>query len=458
MTTNFDWVPDMKLFALLLLLSVHYACRQSDNYDLVIRNAKLFDSRSGKISSNCSILIKAGRIASIDFTEKDFPAKQTIDAKGKLVTPGFIDTHIHPTDVFGDYDAAPEHLAKDSLPYLRKQLSDDYLPYGVTTAMIMGQPENWLPPILDWIKNPDSRHVDLLTTGGAIISNEDRKPYVAHVEVESPANAREKVIQYYRQGIRHIKLYWRLRPPEYEAALKAADSLGIRIYTHVDANIMTIDSTLSRGVRHYEHTLTLDNSVLVWSQDNDPFTAHMRMHYGQSNVSFPAARLEMFRYIHENKRSEINTLIERLAQKKATFSTTIHLMGEQFGVTYFSNTLDTTLTATQLARCKENFKIFMAHNKQLHDRGVKLRIGTDGPNGGKMMQSEQLLMFEHGFPISAILQISTISGAEALGLDKEVGSIEQGKKANLVIFEKSPFDDYRNFLAAKIVIKDGVVL
>lgn len=270
--------------------------------------------------------------------------------------------------------------------------------------------------------------------------------------------AKEKVVEYYKQGIKNIKLYWRLQKPEFEAALKTADSLGMRVFAHLDQNIVTIDSALALGLHHYEHTLTLDNSVINWAVDSDAFTANMRKYYGAGNVIFPAVRLEMFRYIDENKRSKMDSLINSLAQSKATFSTSIHLLAEQFGLTYFSNTLDSTLSKDQLARSKGNFNIFMRYNKQLHHKGVKLRIGTDAPNGGKMLQSEQLLMHEHGFSVAEILQISTINGASALGLEKVVGSIEKGKKANLVIYDQSPFDNYRNFLSTKTVVKDGVVL
>ena len=99
----------------------------------------------------------------------------------------------------------------------------------------------------------------------------------------------------------------------------------------------------------------------------------------------------------------------------------------------------------------------MGYAKQLFDKGIKLRIGTDCPNGGKALISEQQLLFETGFSVPAILQISTINGAISLGLDNKYGSIEKRKKADLLIWDKSPFDNYKNFLADKTIIKDGVV-
>lgn len=133
---------------LILLFNSFLSCGQTDTYDLIIRNAKVFDSKTGKVSDKCSVLIRKGVIVAIENTQKRYPAKRIIDARGKLVTPGFIDTHIHPTDVFGDYDAAPEYLANDSLQQLRQRLTDAYLPYGVTTAITMGQPDKWLGPML----------------------------------------------------------------------------------------------------------------------------------------------------------------------------------------------------------------------------------------------------------------------------------------------------------------------
>ena len=448
----------MKLFTFTLVFWATLTCfGQAGKFDLVIKNAKVFDSRTGALSLNQTILIKGGIIQKVTSNQKNYSATKTIDAGGKLVTPGFVDTHIHPTDVYRNYGALPEYLPKDSLAVYRKRLSDTYLPYGVTTAMIMGQPEQWLPSILGWHADSQPNYLDIYTVGGALISNEGRKPYINHIIVDSPLAAKQKVIEYYKLGIRHIKLYWKLRRPEFEAAFETADSLGMRAYGHVDQNIMFIDSTLYIGLRNYEHILTLVNSVLHVQNDGKDFSLDMQKYYAPGTANRQLERLEMFRFIHDKKPAAIDSLIDKLSKSNTTFSTAIHLMAEPFGLTYFTTKADTSLSAEQVARCRENFKIFMGYVKQSFDKGIKLRIGTDWPGGGKAIISEQLLLSEYGFTIPAILQISTINGAAALGLDNKYGSIEKGRKADLLIWDKSPFDSYKNFLASKTIIKDGIV-
>lgn len=171
------------------------------------------------------------------------------------------------------------YFPKDSLAVYRKRLSDTYLPYGVTTAMIMGQSEKWLPEILSWRDNPQPNYLDIYTVGGALVSNQNRKPYINQVIVNSPMAAKQKVMEYYKLGIKHIKLYWKLQRPEFEVAFKIADRLGMKVYGHIDQNIMFIDSTLDIGLRNYEHTLTLIKSVLYVQNDVKDFNLEMQKYY-----------------------------------------------------------------------------------------------------------------------------------------------------------------------------------
>ncbi len=62
-------------------------------------------------------------------------------------------------------------------------------------------------------------------------------------------------------GVRHIKLYWGLRSPEFLTAFKTVDSLGMEVYGHIDNGIMFMDRTLIIGLRNYEHLFTIERNV-----------------------------------------------------------------------------------------------------------------------------------------------------------------------------------------------------
>ena len=90
----------MKLITFTLAFLITLASfGQTDKFDLAVENAKVFDSKKGTLSSNRTILIKDGIIVKVIGRQKNYYAAKTIDAGGKLVTPGLVDTHIHPTDV-----------------------------------------------------------------------------------------------------------------------------------------------------------------------------------------------------------------------------------------------------------------------------------------------------------------------------------------------------------------------
>jgi hypothetical protein len=431
-----------------------------DKTELKIINANILDVTSGKILTNKTILISNEKIADIS-DSANHKSTRTIDAKGKLVTPGFIDPHIHPTDIFGDYEKAPKTLPTDSLASLRKKLSDEYLPFGTTTVMTMGQPETWLKNLLQWQKNPNSDNVDFIVCGGALISKDNRTPYIAHTEVTSPKLAMQKMLEYYDLGIRHVKLYHRLKEPEFSAVIKMADSLNIKTYGHIgdfSPEYLTISQTLEKGLKNYEHLALIPNSIITSDDDWAKLDKQFKENFGELNTESKVIEffLEQFRYIKENKEREMQIFIQKLVQNKATFSTTLHRLYEQFENTYFTQIKDKTLTEKQVKRCKENFAIMMKYVKQMQDLGVEIRLGSDMPNGGKVNLSELIILSKYGFTIADIFKIASYNGAKAIGIENEVGNIVQGQKANLIIWSKNPFENPKNFISEKIIIKDGI--
>lgn len=254
-----------KILFLSILTLFLFSCSDNVQYDLVIKNAGILIVETGEKKEQQNILIKDGKIIKIT-DQQNFKFKQEIDAQEKLVTPGLIDTHIHPTDVFGDYTEAPLYIDQDSVEDYRQKLSREYLPYGISTALMMGHPENWLDDIIQW-KDGNSLYTDFLTCGGALISKEEREPYIGHLTVESESLTKEKVIEYHSKGLKHIKVYHRLREPEFSAIIKTADSLNMKVYGHIgdsDPKRLSIQQTLEKGLK------TMNISLLFLTVSSEP--------------------------------------------------------------------------------------------------------------------------------------------------------------------------------------------
>lgn len=440
-----------------------FACNDFDYYDLAIKNVNIFDSESKQILKNKTILIRDDTISAILDSTKTKNAKTIIDGKNKLVTPGFIDTHIHLAHTLGDKENAPEYLEKDSIKIYLQMLADVYLKYGVTTILGAGQPENWLRVSLEWQYNPSPNYPNIYNSGGALISDEERIPNIGHVEIQNPTDALKKVCEYFNLGIRHLKIYWRLRKPEMKAVIDEANKLNMYLCGHVDQNIVSIETALNLGLKNFEHFFTLPIGIFKFNEHYRDFSKKYDLERIDTFEKMLSMRILIFKYIHENPKlkNEFENLLNLLAIKKATVSTTIHLLGSVVGKTYFCTNSGSTIlsqlnfNSNQLDNLHNAFEIMMNYLKMAYEKGINIRIGTDCKEGGKAYLSELLLLYEADFSLEDILQIATFNGAEAINLDDRYGSIKVGNKADLIIFEKNPFEDYKNLLYGKIIVKGG---
>ncbi len=453
----------MKSLYLILLSCLCFACVTPLHYDVVITNASLLDIHTGQIKARQTILINDGLIVAIQNNTKRFTTDTLIDAQEKLVSPSFIDTHVHPISEFadGDYSVVPDTLPQDSLAYYRNKLTAGFLPFGTTTILMMGHPPAWTPAFLEWTRHPEAKQVDVLTSGGAL-ATEDGNTYPGHHRLNSPQEARQVVQEYYDLGVRNLKLYWRLRPPEFKAVIAAADSLGLRTFGHIggfqDPTQLTISEALKMGLKDYEHLSILPCSLLTTPEDWDNFNQQFEAHFGKVDTEplLLLSILEMFRYTRDHKKEAFDQLIDELATAEASISTTIGFLYQQYQATSFSEPR-TAFSPEQIARSEENFAIMMTFAKRLHDKGIALRIGTDTKDGGQVLLLELQLLTEHGFTAADAMKIASYNGAKSAGIDHQVGSLSVGKQANLIIWEQSPLENPSHFTTNKIILKDGKI-
>ncbi|HKY04761.1 MAG TPA: amidohydrolase family protein, partial [Blastocatellia bacterium] len=110
---------------------------------------------------------------------------------------------------------------------------------------------------------------------------------------------------------------------------------------------------------------------------------------------------------------------------------------------------------------KRAWAVMQQFVKRFHEAGGMLIVGTDTAAAyqapGLSAHEEMRLMVELGLPAIDALRAGTINGARALGIDREAGSIEAGKLADIVIIDADPLADINNTRKIARVIKSGVV-
>jgi imidazolonepropionase-like amidohydrolase len=95
--------------------------------------------------------------------------------------------------------------------------------------------------------------------------------------------------------------------------------------------------------------------------------------------------------------------------------------------------------------------------RALHEAGVPLVLGTDAPIGGFELHREMELFVRAGIPAPDVLQIATLGAARAMGMEDELGSLEPGKLADLILVDGDPTQDIRDIRRVMRVVKDGRV-
>jgi len=161
-------------------------------------------------------------------------------------------------------------------------------------------------------------------------------------------------------------------------------------------------------------------------------------------------------------------LFKKIAYSGSSISTTIHALASIADETEIFSSFQTfplrsqaylpVYATLQEGDLNSGFNAMMNFIKSAHEHGVKLRIGTDCRHGGQALINELMLLVKAEISIADVLQIATYNGAKSMRIDDKCGIIETGKVADLVLFDKNPFEDYKNLQGEKTIIKMGQIV
>jgi imidazolonepropionase-like amidohydrolase len=453
---------------LLAFLCFLVACADA-TVDLAIDNVDVLDVRTGEVLRSQRVLVDDGIIREVgDAAASRARAMRTVDADGRLLVPGLIDVHHHTEYILGDSITpgggmvADLAMHPDSIAAYRRAFTDQYLPFGLTSVRDAGSSEENLPMLLQWMERSPAAP-DFFTVGGALVTHEEgRTPFAGHSVVTDSVDAVRKVRDLHSKGVRHIKLYWRLREPEFRAALAEARALGMNVTGHIDYQVLELETAIDIGLRSFEHAYTIGVGAMTEEEFVEAWRSARGLMDGSEEGLFYVGVMEYFNYLGPDH-AKMLRLIERLAETGSAVTPTLHVFAQRFGLTYFSTpsiaSFDRTngLSARQRERAIDGYRILAGYVRRMYERGVRLTVGTDWLDPGKAALSEMLLLNELGIPMPDVIRIATLNGAEAIGVEDAVGSVEPGKRANLVILPGNTLEEPESLLADKIVIKDGRV-
>jgi imidazolonepropionase-like amidohydrolase len=333
---------------------------------------------------------------------------KSFDVRGKTIVPGLWDMHAHLHQI-------------EWLPA--------YIAAGVTSVRDMG---NELPFVVALKAEVDSGRVNGPHIHMAGLVDGPGPNAFGAFSATTPAEGRAIVQKYHAFGFEQMKLYDLLAPGVVAAICDEAHNLGMSVTGHLPRSL-SITAAVDSGMDQFAHLPIRGDAQ---SDSTKAVIAFLRAH---NTVIDPT---ESWNEIGGHSRDESVQAFQPVLQ---------HLPPPfvQFRVANWGSTaVDTATAHARLGRS-------LATIRALHDAGVQIVAGTDEGIPGFSVYREMELYVMAGFTPMEALRAATAVPAAVLNLDKEVGTIEPGKHADLLVLDKNPLDDISNIRTSRYVLHDG---
>ncbi len=427
---------------------------------LVLSGVTLIDGTGAPPRENTVIVVHGDRIFRVgEVGDFQYPDDATVvDLTGRWLLPGFMDLHAHITD------AEPQEEVLATL-----------LQFGITTFR---SPGARAPPLGTALRDRIAIGEILgprMFTAGRLMDLPGGSP--AAVKVATTEEVRAEVRRQAEAGVDFVKLYAQLGPEMIRAGIEEAHAAGVGTIGHLgktgwaDASVLGIDAVMHSGTG-------APTWELVPPEERARF---LDFHAPLQRPEFDPTLFGAWREAVDLDGPEMAALVAALAEHRVEVNPTLIMMEvmywgddpellEAIEPQYAPASLATTWRAAphpysvawpeeSLADAKKTFPLNLEIVRRLHQGGVLLTAGTDFGNPwitpGVSLHREMWLLHEAGIPVLEVLTIATRNGAEALGILDEVGTIEMGKRADLVILSADPLDDIRNTRAIEAVYLGG---
>ena len=403
---------------------------------LILEHASLIDGRSDAVRTNVTIVIRGSEIAEVRSTPlPSIPdGAFVLDVAGAWVIPGLVDSHVH--------------VSEDSRKAMEDVLART-LRGGVTTVRDMGGDARQLAglqrdALLGEILSPDIVYSAIFA--GAEFFTDPRALDVTRGAVSGEAawaravrpgtDLAEAVLEAKGAGASAVKIYADLSPADLARIAAAAHAHGLRVWSHAAVFPSRPSDALAAGVDVISHA-----NYLYWQTTKDVPRA-----YGpHRDVAPPTPGAA--------SSPELALLYAEMKRRGTILDATLFVVKAQA-----ERTADSTRK-----KYSEAFRDFSyAAVRAAHEAGVQISAGTDDmiDHGQELpnLHEELRLLVDCGFTPMQAIQAATRVSAEAAGAGDRIGTVEPGKRANLVVLGADPTTNISNTASIRFVIKAGRLL
>jgi imidazolonepropionase-like amidohydrolase len=394
----------------------------------------LIDGTGRAAVPDATVVMKQGRIVSAGPRAKvKIPRHASvIDVHGKTILPGLWDMHAH----FEQVEWGPIYLAA-----------------GVTTVRDCGNEFEFITAVRDAIAKGQGMGPRLLLAG--IVDG--TSPFAIGVQrVDTPEEARMWTDRYHDAGFQQMKIYSSVKLEEVKVIAEEAHRLGMTVTGHVPEGLNAFQ-VIEAGQDQINHISYIANIMHDPLPANADRKARAEATIGIDFNSEAAQHAVAFLKSH-------GTVVDPTIALYEFSTATSEKPPASFepGVTKVAPELEEQLTdvGPPSERSEMSEKMFEKELQVvgvLHRAGIPIVAGTDQTVPGHSLHRELELYVKAGFTPMEAIQAATLVPARVMGVEKEVGTVEAGKRADLIVVDGDPLADIRNTRNVELTITAGRV-